>query len=69
MTSPSKSPSENEPKPAFEPAPDTQSVLVDFEDTTGRQERYELRSKPKDEKLEDDTDVLSDISIVAMDDK
>jgi serine/threonine-protein kinase len=55
---------------AFELDPKTDSIIVDFEDTSGKQERYELRSKPKDEKLaEDDTDVLSDISIVAVDDK
>jgi serine/threonine-protein kinase len=55
---------------AFEPDPKTDSVIVDFEDTSGRQERYELRSKPKEEKVEeDDTDVLSDISIVAVEDK
>jgi serine/threonine-protein kinase len=56
----------------FESDPKTDSVIVDFEDTSGRQERYELRSKraaketPPDEA---ETDVLSDISIVAVDDK
>jgi hypothetical protein len=55
---------------AFEPDPKTDSIIVDFEDTSGKQERYELRSKPKEEKLaEEDTDVLSDISIVAVDEK
>jgi hypothetical protein len=54
----------------FEPAPDTQSVVVDFEDTTGRQERYELRRKSTDtipDGVEDPTDELSDISVVELD--
>jgi len=57
----------------FEPDPKTDSVIVDFEDnTSGKQERYELRSKkdgkeaPRDE---NDTEELSDISIVAVDEK
>jgi serine/threonine-protein kinase len=54
----------------FEPAPDTQSVVVDFEDTTGRQERYELRRKTADtipDGPDDPTDELSDISVVELD--
>jgi serine/threonine-protein kinase len=50
----------------FEPAPDTQSVVVDFEDTTGRQERYELRRKALETVPDDPTDELSDISVVEL---
>jgi len=53
----------------FEPDPETQSVVVDFEDTTGRQERYELRRKGGDgatERLDDPTDELSDVSVVEL---
>ncbi|HVW24301.1 MAG TPA: serine/threonine-protein kinase [Polyangiaceae bacterium] len=54
----------------FEPAPDTQSVVVDFEDTTGKQERFELRRKGEGtvpDAPDDPTDELSDISVVELD--
>jgi serine/threonine-protein kinase len=58
----------------FEPDPKTDSVIVDIENTSGTKERYELRSKdPKDDANldwdEPDADVLSDISIVAVEEK
>lgn len=54
----------------FEPDPKTDSIIVDFEDTSGKQERYELRSKRGQPESDDiDDDALSDISIVAVEEK
>jgi serine/threonine-protein kinase len=54
----------------FEPDAATQSIVVDFEDASGKQDRYELRRKPDvlaSSSPDDPTDELSDISIVEVD--
>ena len=49
----------------FEPDAKTSSIVVDFEDTSGKQDRYELRRKDLPAP-DDDTNELSDISVVEV---
>ena len=53
----------------FEPDAKTSSIVVDFEDTSGKQDRYELRRKdlPAPGVPEDPTNELSEISVVEVD--
>jgi serine/threonine-protein kinase len=56
----------------FEPDVAAQSIVVDFEDSSGKQDRYELRRKQEvlaPSGPDDPTDELSDISIVELDPK
>jgi serine/threonine protein kinase len=53
----------------FEPDAKTQSIVVDFEDTSGKQDRYELRRKGDvlaPSGPDDQTNELSDISVVEI---
>jgi serine/threonine protein kinase len=56
----------------FEPDPTNDSIVVDFEDPTGKQERYEIRRKSERNLpavQPEAVDDLSDISIVELPDK
>jgi serine/threonine protein kinase len=48
----------------FEPDPSSGSVVVEFEDTTGQKERYELRDTGKDSG--DELTVMKDVEVVEL---